>query len=215
MSGSVVVDLSGNEDRVDDVLDDVLGVEKVADKATDKAADSATDDVDKPVAKEFKAPQSQEEFDRLVQKRLQRVEDKYKDYESLKERAGKHDALEAEKGSDIEKATRRAEKSEKDLADLQSVIAKRDRDDLVRDVAEELGLPPKLRTRVQGDDEKAIRADIAELLEGLPAVDKTVKVPPVAGPKPKVKVSAGSGDGDPEWTSDDLVKAIDRGGLVF
>lgn len=211
MSGSTVVDLSGNDARVDDVLDEALGVDKSADKVDD-AADKA-DDV-KPV-KEFKAPQTQEEFDRAVQKRIQRVEDKYKDYDALKAQAEKADALEAEKGSDIEKATRRAEKSEKDFADLQVLIAKRDRDDLVRDVAEELGLPSKLRTRVQGDDEKAIRADIAELLEGLPAVDPSVKAPPVAGPKTKVKVSAGSGDGDPEWTSDDLVKAIGRGGLVF
>lgn len=203
-----IVDLSGDGAEVDAILNDAFGAPGASKEEAPKA------DPEKP-AKEFKAPQTQDDLDRIIADRIRRVENKYKDYDDLKERASKYDDLEAEKGSDVEKATRRYEQAEKTLADLQASIAKRDRDDLVRDIGEELGLPPKLRGRVQGDDEKAIRADIAELLEGMPAVKSAPAGPPVNAPKEKTKLSTGGGDSGPEYSADDIVNSIDRGGLHF
>ena len=218
MSGSngPVLSLNGEDARVDEVLDEAFGSQKPAEKPAEKASEEAKEvsEPEKP-AKEFKAPQTQEELDQLIQKRIQRVEGKYKDYPDLKERASKYDALEAEKGSDVEKLTRRAEQAEKRAADAEAKISAVERRELVRDIADELGLPKKLISRVQGDDEEAIRADITELLDGLPVDKSTTAGPPVNTPKTKVKVSTGGGDSDPEWTADDIVKAIDRGSLRF
>ena len=197
---------------VDDVLDEVLGKDEGAKPEAEK--DKA--ETDKKPVREFTAITSQEEFDAKVQKRIEREKSKYKDYDDLKAKAEALDKLEAEKGSDVEKATRRYEKAETDLADLRAQIAKRDRDDLVREIGDELGLPAKLRGRVQGDDDKAIRADIEELLEGLPKAEKPADKsgPPSNSPKEKVKLSNQSGE-PPELSSDDIVKSIDRGGLRF
>ena len=151
-----------------------------------------------------------------MQKRIDRERAKFKDYDDLKTKATEFDKLEAEKGSDIEKITRRAEQAEKSLQQLQADIAKRDRADLVREIGDELGLPAKLRGRVQGDDDKTIRADIEDLLEGLPKQEKPAdkQGPPSGGPKEKVKLSNQGGE-PPELSSDDIVKSIDRGGLRF
>lgn len=208
--------LPGDNGAVDDVLDEVLGKDEGAGGAepADKKVE-ATEPDEKP-AREFAAINSQEEFNARVQKRIERERAKFKDYEDLKTKAAEFDKLEAEKGSDIEKANRRAEKAEKDLAELQKTIAKRDRDDLVREIGDELGLPAKLRARVQGDDDKAIRADIEDLLEGLPKQEKPAdkQGPPSNSPKEKIKL-ANQGGEPPEISSDDIVKSIDRGGLRF
>jgi len=202
-----VIHLSSNSDDVNQILDEAFG------NPEQPKAEAPKEEPKKPV-KEYVAPQTQDDFDRMVAERIRRVENKYKDYDELKDRASKYDSLEAEKGSDIEKATRRYEQAEKSLAELQASIAKRDREDLVRDIGDELGLPAKLRARVQGDDETAIRADISELLDGLPAVKSAPAGPPVNAPKEKLKLSTNT-DADPEVSSDDIVKSIPRGGLNF
>ncbi|WP_054173038.1 capsid assembly scaffolding protein Gp46 family protein [Mycobacteroides immunogenum] len=202
-----VINLSGSSDDVNQILEEAFGT------PNEPKVEAPKDEPKKPV-KEYVAPQSQEDLDRIIADRIRRVENKYKDYDELKDRASKYDDLEAEKGSDVEKATRRYEKAEKDLADLQATIAKRDREDLVRDIGDELGLPAKLRARVQGDDETAIRADISELLDGLPAVKSAPAGPPVNAPKEKLKLSTPT-DAEPEVSSDDIVKSIPRGGLSF
>lgn len=202
-----VVNLFGGGAEVDNILDEAFGT------PGEPKVEAPKVEPEKPV-KEYKAPQTQEDLDRLIADRIRRVENKYKDYEELKDRALKYDGLEAEKGSDIEKATRRYEQAEKTLAELQASIAARDRSDLVRDIGDELGLPAKLRARVQGDDEQAIRADISELLEGLPAVKSAPAGPPVNAPKEKLKLSTTT-DAEPEVSSDDIVKSIPRGGLNF
>ena len=206
--------LPSDNGNVDDVLDEVLGKDDDTDNKPEPEKEKA--EPEKKPVREFTPINSQDEFDAKVQKRLDRERAKFKDYDDLKAKAEQFDQLEAEKGSDVEKANRRAEKAEKDLAELQKAIAKRDRDDLVREIGDELGLPAKLRGRVQGDDDKTIRADIEELLEGLPKPDKPAEKqgPPSGSPKEKVKL-ANQGGEPPELSSDDIVKSIDRGGLRF
>ena len=204
--------LSTDNGAVDDVLDEVLGKDEGGDKP--KLTDKEPEVEKKP--REFAAITSQDEFDARVQKRIERERGKFKDYDDLKAKADQLDKLEDEKGSDVEKANRRAEQAEKSLEELQTTLAKRDREDLVREIGDELGLPAKLRGRVQGDDDKAIRADIAELLDGLPKVDKPAEKsgPPTNSPKEKIKLSDRGGE-PPELSADDIVNSIDRGGLRF
>jgi hypothetical protein len=47
----------------------------------------------------FKAPESQEEFDRIISDRLTREREKFKDFDSLKEKAAKFDAAQQAGGS--------------------------------------------------------------------------------------------------------------------
>lgn len=53
-------------------------------------------------------PASQADLDRIIEQRLARERAKYADYDYIKEKADRHDALENELASDLEKATQRA-----------------------------------------------------------------------------------------------------------
>lgn len=63
-------------------------------------------------APKYVAPTTQEEFDEIFERRLARertkLETKFSDYDALKEKASRHDALEAELASDSEKAAKTA-----------------------------------------------------------------------------------------------------------
>lgn len=52
----------------------------------------------------WRAPESQEEFDRIINARLSRERAKYADYDDLRTKAAMHDALEAELGTAADKA---------------------------------------------------------------------------------------------------------------
>lgn len=174
----------------------------------------------------FKAITTQEEFNAAIQGRVTRLknqyEKKYEGFEDFKQKAEAFDKLEAEKGSDIEKLTRRAEKAERDFAEIQSKFAAAERNATVRDIADELGLPKALVKRVQGDTEEDIRADIEDLLQGLPSTkkDETPKgndsknEPPSQQPKARMTFAATGDQSDQglEISADDVLKDIPRGG---
>jgi hypothetical protein len=69
-----------------------------------------TPDVTSDPAPEWKAPASQEELDRLITQRLRRETAKYKDYDTVKERAELYDQLLAQTQTDQERAAAEAEK---------------------------------------------------------------------------------------------------------
>jgi hypothetical protein len=64
---------------------------------------SQSDSQNQETQSEWKAPASQEEFDRMVQTRIKRVENKYADYKDLKTKASKFDELDAASKSELEK----------------------------------------------------------------------------------------------------------------
>lgn len=74
--------------------------------------------------------------------------------------AAAKEAEEAQK-SELQRISERAQQYEQELTAL-----KRER--LVTDIASEAGLPKKLWRRVAGDSEEDIRADIEDLMDGLP-----------------------------------------------
>ncbi|AEO94340.1 scaffolding protein [Mycobacterium phage Crossroads] len=184
--------------------------------------DPSGDPADKSGESTFKAITSQDEFDKAVARRVARERKKYEGFEDFKAKAEQLEKLEAEKGSDIEKLTRRAEKAESELAKLTEKLTKAERNELVRDIADEMGLPKKLAKRVQGDTEEDIRADIEDLLEGLPKSEKKVekdedgdkKKPPAQSPKARMTFTSTGDESDDglELSADDILKDIPRGG---
>lgn len=105
---------------------------------------------------EFKPIETQEDFDNMVKDRIARaqksVEEKYKDYESLKQ-----------KTTDYEKqlADFKAEKStlEKEKATLQGDVDKANLTNLKYRVAIAEGIPISLADRLQGETEEEIKKD--------------------------------------------------------
>src|SRR5690625_4504297 len=88
---------------------------------------------------EFKAPESQEELDRIIQKRIERGRSRFSDYADLKAKAAQLDEIEESKKSEIEKATARVEELEAKLAAAELSVLK-------SDVAAAKGVPAKLLT---------------------------------------------------------------------
>lgn len=110
------------------------------------------DDDDKSGTKTF----TQAEVDRIVRDRIAREREKYADYDDLKKAAGAADASKSQldKMQDqLNKITERAEKAE--------------RENLRREVADELGLTPKEMRRLRGDSREALLADGREMIEDL------------------------------------------------
>jgi hypothetical protein len=101
---------------------------------------------------------TQAELNAIVEARLARERDKYSDYDSLKEKAGKYDAAEESKKTEIQKATEKAEALQKELDALKSantVKATREK------VAKDTGIPIECLT---GDTEEACKAQAEAIL---------------------------------------------------
>lgn len=64
-------------------------------------------------ANSWKAPTSQEELDKIIAARVARVQKRYADYDSLKEKAARADALDNELATETEKAVRAAREEER------------------------------------------------------------------------------------------------------
>lgn len=105
-------------------------------------------------SKNFKAPESQEELDRIVQSRLERERSKYADYEEAKRKAAEFDKLAEKDMTEAQKALKRAEEAEKraEAAELEN---------LKRAVAEDKGVPSKL---LSGKTKEELEAWADELL---------------------------------------------------
>lgn len=133
---------------------------------------------------EFKAPGSQEEFDRMVADRLNRERAKFADYDDLKAKAAKFDEADQASKSELQKAIERAESAEKALTPAQSQVAR-------LEVALEKGLTATQAKRLVGSTREELSADADELLADLGAK-------PGAKPKqdPKKLHSGSSGSGD-------------------
>lgn len=198
-------------DKIDDVENDTPDGDGSGDGGSDKVENT------------FKAITTQDDFDKLVQRRIARaearIEKKYEGFEEIKSKATKFDELEAAQGNEIEKLTRRAEKAERERDDLKGKVSAAERKELISEIADELGLPKGLRKRVQGDTEDDIRSDIEDLMAGLPkpADDEGPKkkdAPPSQSPKQKRTLSATGDESDDglELSADDILKDVPRGG---
>lgn len=112
---------------------------------------------------------TQAELDAIVGDRLKRDRAKFADYDALKEKAEKYDALEEASKSELQKAIERGDALQTELDNLRSEKAIRE---LREKVAEETGVPSRLLTATTEDDCRAQAADIMEYanVKGYPSV---------------------------------------------
>lgn len=118
----------------------------------DATADAGEQNQDKNT---FKAPESQEELDRIIQKRIERVKSSYQDYDDLREKAARLDELEESKKSELEKANHRAEQLEQELEQARIQVVR-------SDVAQAKGVPASL---LSGSTQEELEASADALLE--------------------------------------------------
>ena len=104
----------------------------------------------------FRAPASQEELDRIIQKRLDRERSRYADYDDVKARAERAAELEGV-AEDLRKRVEAFESRE-----ARSV--------LVRKVAVDNGVDPELLAEMRGDSEEELTAQAKRLAERLKPV---------------------------------------------
>lgn len=117
--------------------------------------DKKTDDKVDDKKTEFKAPASQDEFDRMVASRLDRERSKFADYDDIKAKAEKFDAAEEANKTEIQKATDRAAAAEQRALEAE-------RQSLKSSIAAETGVPVEV---LHGDDEASIRAAAQKVLD--------------------------------------------------
>lgn len=112
---------------------------------------------------------TQAEMNAIIRDRVNREKEKYADYETLREKAGKFDAAQEAAKSDLEKVTERADTLQKQLDEL----LRKDSLRQVREkVAQETGVPANL---LFGDDEETCKAQAEAILnfskpQGYPSV---------------------------------------------
>lgn len=198
------------------------------------ADDSATgDDFTPPPATsdwwKFNTKDSAEEWaNNLVTKRLARERKKYdpilEEHGKLKSEVEELRPLKAATQTDSERWEAEKQQIAKEMDDLRAFRSARERDDLIRDIAEEKGLPARFVSRIQGSDVESISTDIDDLLNVLSIEDgKATKKKPVAR-KPKETDEddsspangyggGGGGDDDEEITADAVLKKLAERGL--
>lgn len=153
-------------------------------------------------APEYKAPQSQEELDRIVEGRLQRERAKYADYEDLKKKASDHDAYvesqktEAQKAIDAARGEASTEVTQKFVTRLVNGEVKAIAATLgFNDPADALQVldPSKLPTKDDEPDTDAIKALVEKL-----ATDKPYLVSGDGAHKPRTRPKPAPGDPAPK-----------------
>lgn len=112
---------------------------------------------------------TQAEVDAIVGDRLKRDRAKYADYETLKEKAEKYDAVEEANKSELQKLTESRDALQTEVERLKAESEVRD---IRLKVAEETGVPVSLITATTEDDCKAQAASILEFAspKGYPSV---------------------------------------------
>lgn len=103
----------------------------------------------------FTPPQSQDEFDRIIQDRVARERKKFADYDDLKARADRLTEIEDGQKSEVQRLNDTIEQLKTENDTLKSDISKKDRDALAAKIAHDKGVPVRY---VTGDDEKSMKA---------------------------------------------------------
>jgi len=138
--------------------------------------------VDEGGKDQFKAPASQEEFDRMVGARLERERAKFADYDDLKAKASKYDEVDEANKTELQKAVERAEAAEKKLTPAEAKATR-------LEVALEKGLTATQAKRLVGSTKEELEADADELLADIGTAPKTK-----ADPKKLHSGSSGSSE---------------------
>lgn len=160
------------------------------------------------------------EVNRIVKGRLERKDRKYapivQERDTLKAEVEQLRPLVEGKQTDDEKRTARETQLAKRLEELEAYQKTTQRNELVRRVAKDKGLPDEFIARVQGDDEDAITADVEDLVALLPKAPKVTKATkpdsPDDGKGGKGSGGGQGGDHDEKIDPRELANSIGRYG---
>lgn len=152
---------------------------------------------------EFTPITSQEQLTRIIGERIGKVRSQFADYDDMKAKAGKLDALEQANKSEIEKLAEERD-AEKARADATS-------NELTRlFVAHNLGLTPAQAKRLVGTTKEELEADAAEILRDFPAA-ATGQPRPASRPGALRSGSSGSPDTGEKGRAAAAVRALRQG----
>lgn len=102
---------------------------------------------------------TQEEVNRLIGERVNKVNAKYADYPDLKAKAAKYDELQEASKSETEKLMDRVNRAESERDEMRAAIARRD---LLDKVSKETGVPSNL---LKGDTEEELVSSARQIAE--------------------------------------------------
>lgn len=120
---------------------------------------------------------TQEELNRIIEERLRREREKYKDYAELKKLAEEYQKLKEAQMSETERLQAKLAEYERQLLEKEREAAEARVEALKLRVLDEMGLPKAWASRIFGTTEEEIRQDAEELKKLLGAQGK-----PIGGP---------------------------------
>ena len=136
---------------------------------------------------EFKAIETQEEFDKAIQERLNRqkesIEKQYADYAEIK---AKKETLESDIGilkTTLSETNGKTESYDKDIAELNAKIAGYETASMRTKIALQYGIPYDLAGRLVGEDEASMTTDAKKLAE---LIGSKVPPAPLKSTEPKI-----------------------------
>lgn len=145
----------------------------------------------------FNPVESQEDLDRIIEKRLARERQKFANYDELAERAAKLDEIEQANQSELEKAIQRAEAAEAAAKDLADKASQAELKALVERVAGSKNVPSRY---LSGTTEEELIASADQFLTDLEQF----------APRQQSGYVPGSGTGDPNASVDEIKMAQER-----
>jgi hypothetical protein len=161
----------------------------------------------------------------LVTKRLARERKKIdpilQEHATLKSEVEELRPLREATQTDSERWESRLQSVTQELEELRGFKASRERDDLVREIAEDKGLPTKFFSRVRGEDAGSISADIDDLLNVLsleggkstkPAQRKPKEAEDDSSSKARGFSGGGGSDDNDEVTAEAIMKRLQESG---
>jgi len=161
---------------------------------------------------------SQNELDRILQKRLKRQEEqllkKYSDYDQRVEESESFRKLQDEKSTDAERWEKERNQLISSLKERDEKLTKLERSNLIADLASEKGLPKSMWKRVQGENEDEIADDMDSIIKdlGLKADREASKEKTSSTPRKRSAFYGGGGESeDPDPDTDSIVAKIPRG----
>lgn len=137
----------------------------------------------------FKAIETQEELDRIIQDRLSREREKYSDYEELKKANLEYEKQIGSLQATIDDTNQKLKTYDEEVAELNAQITGYETNSLKTKIALQHGLPIDLVDRISGTDEESIKADAQKFAEFIKPKPPT---PPLKDTEPNI----GGGEND-------------------
>lgn len=118
---------------------------------------------------EFTPIETQEQLDKIIGERIARAKqsaaEKYADYEDIKAKNAEYVQQISQLQAQLQAQTETLSGNEASIADLTAKVKKYETDSVKTAIALEMGLPYQMAGRLNGEDEKAIRADAETMVK--------------------------------------------------